>query len=64
MRDALGAWPDLGRAGAMCIGSAGMLARYGTCAQLLGLELQGIDNKDVLPAALFWIARQAGLTSK
>ena len=64
MRDALAAWPDLGRTGAICIGSADMLARYGACARLLGLELQGIDNKDVLPTALFWIARQAGLTSK
>lgn len=61
MRDALAAWPDLGRSGVICIGSAGMLARYGACANLLGLDLQGIDNKDVLPVALFWIARQAGL---
>jgi hypothetical protein len=35
--------------------------RYGACASLLGLELQGIDNKDVLPASLFWIGQQAGL---
>jgi 2-dehydro-3-deoxygalactonokinase len=61
MRDALAAWPDLGRASVVCVGSAGILARYGTCAKLLGLDLQGIDNKDVLPAALFWIAQQAGL---
>ena len=61
MRDALAAWPDLGRTGVTCIGSAGMLARYGACAKLLGLALQGIDNKDVLPAALFWIGQQAGL---
>ncbi|HEV8391661.1 MAG TPA: 2-dehydro-3-deoxygalactonokinase [Dongiaceae bacterium] len=61
MRDALAAWPDLGRSSVACIGSPAMLARYGACAALLGLELQGIDNKDVLPAALFWIARQAGL---
>ena len=38
-----------------------MLASYGACANLLGLDLQGIDNKDVLPAALFWIGQQAGL---
>ncbi|HET6157020.1 MAG TPA: 2-dehydro-3-deoxygalactonokinase [Dongiaceae bacterium] len=61
MRDALAAWPDLVRTGAICIGSSGMLARYGACAALLGLALQGVDNKDVLPAALFWIAQQAGL---
>lgn len=61
MRDALAAWPDLGRTGVTCIGSAGMLARYGACANLLGLDLQGIDNKDVLPAALFWIGQQAEL---
>jgi 2-dehydro-3-deoxygalactonokinase len=61
MRDALAAWPDLKRSGVTCIGSAGMLARYGACARLLGLKLDGIDSKDVLPAALFWIARQAGL---
>ncbi len=63
MRDALAAWPDLGRTGVTCIGSAGMLARYGACANLLGLDLQGIDNKDVLPAALFWIGQQAGLVT-
>ena len=61
MRDALAAWPDLGRSGVICIGSAGMIARYGACASILGLDLQGIDNKDVLPAALFWIGQQAGL---
>jgi 2-dehydro-3-deoxygalactonokinase len=64
MRDALAAWPDLGRAGVTCIGSAGMLARYGACANLLGLDLRGIDNKDVLPAALFWIGQQAGLVTR
>ena len=64
MRDALAAWPDLARSGVTCIGSAGMLARYGTCADLLGLDLQGIDNKDVLPAALFWIGQQAGLVRR
>jgi 2-dehydro-3-deoxygalactonokinase len=61
MRDALAAWPGLGRTGVVCIGSAAMLVRYGACASLLGLELQGIDNKDVLPASLFWIGQQAGL---
>jgi 2-dehydro-3-deoxygalactonokinase len=61
MRDALAAWPDLGRSGVICIGSAGMIARYGACASILGLEFNGIDNKDVLPAALFWIGQQAGL---
>jgi 2-dehydro-3-deoxygalactonokinase len=63
MRDALVAWPDLGRTSVTCIGSAGILARYGACARLLGLDLQGVDNKDVLPAALFWIAQRAGLVS-
>lgn len=63
MRDAVAAWPDLGRSGVICIGSAGMIARYGACASMLGLELHGIDNKDVLPPALFWIAQQAGLAS-
>ena len=61
MRGALAAWPGLARTGATCIGSPAMLARYRACASLLGFELEGIDNKDVLPAALFWIARQAGL---
>jgi 2-dehydro-3-deoxygalactonokinase len=64
MRDALAAWPDLARTGVTCIGSAGMLARYGACADLLDLSLQGIDNKDVLPAALFWIGQQAGLVRR
>ena len=64
MRDALAAWPDLSAGGVTCIGSAGMIARYGTCAKLLGLELKGIDNKDVLPPALFWIAQQAGLVAR
>jgi 2-dehydro-3-deoxygalactonokinase len=64
MRDALAAWPDLAQTGVTCIGSAGMLARYGACANLLGLALQGIDNKDVLPAALFWIGQQAGLVRR
>jgi 2-dehydro-3-deoxygalactonokinase len=64
MRDALAAWPHLGRTNVVCIGSAGMLARYGACAKLLGLDLQGIDSKDVLPVALFWIAQRAGLVSQ
>ena len=64
MRDALAAWPDLGRTGVICIGSDSMLARYGACASLLGLALQGIDNKDVLPTALFWIGQQAGLVRR
>lgn len=64
MRDALAAWPDLARTGVTCIGSAGMLARYGACAGLLGLDLHGIDNEDVLPAALFWIGQQAGLVRR
>lgn len=61
MRDALAVWPDLARAHVLCIGSAGMLARYGACARLLGIDLEGIDNRDVLPVALFWIAQQARL---
>lgn len=64
MRDALAAWPDLRGSGVTCIGSAGMIARYGACAKLLGLKLDGIDNKDVLPPALFWIAQQAGLVAR
>jgi 2-dehydro-3-deoxygalactonokinase len=64
MSDAIAAWPDLMKSGAICVGSPTMLARYGACASLLGLDLRGIDNKDVLPAALFWIAQQAGLVSK
>jgi 2-dehydro-3-deoxygalactonokinase len=64
MRDALAAWPDLRGSGVTCIGSAGMIARYGACASILGLKLDGIDNKDVLPPALFWIARQAGLVPR
>jgi 2-dehydro-3-deoxygalactonokinase len=61
MRDALSTWPDLSHAGVTCIGSSSMLARYGACASLLGLALHGIDNKDVLPAALHWIAERARL---
>jgi 2-dehydro-3-deoxygalactonokinase len=61
MRHALAVWPDLVRARIVCIGSAAMLARYGACARLLGIDLEGIDNRDVLPVALFWIAQQAGL---
>ncbi|HEX6121296.1 MAG TPA: 2-dehydro-3-deoxygalactonokinase [Dongiaceae bacterium] len=61
LRGALAAWPDLARTGAACIGSPEMLARYRTGAALLGFGLEEIDNKDVLPAALYWIARQAGL---
>jgi hypothetical protein len=38
-----------------------MLARYGACANLLGLKLQGIDKQGRPPAALFWIGQQAGL---
>jgi 2-dehydro-3-deoxygalactonokinase len=64
MRDALATWPDLRQTGVTCIGSPGMIARYRACASILGLELHGIDNKDVLPAALFWIAQQAGLVSR
>lgn len=61
MRDALAVWPDLMTSGATCIGSSAMLARYQACASLLGFKLDGIDNKDVLPAALFWLGQQAGL---
>ena len=63
MRNALATWPALGKTGVTCIGSPAMLARYGACADLLGLGLQGIDNTDVLPSALFWIAQQAGLVT-
>lgn len=59
MRDALATWPDLTRSAVICIGSPAMLARYSACASLLGLELQGVDNKDVLPAALHWLAVEA-----
>jgi 2-dehydro-3-deoxygalactonokinase len=61
LRGALAAWPDLARTGAICIGAPAMLARYEACARLLGFQLEGIENKSVLPAALFWIARQARL---
>jgi len=61
MRDALTALPELAKTGAICVGSPAMLARYQACASLLGLKLDGIDNKDVLPAALFWIAQHADL---
>lgn len=61
MRDALRAWPDMTTGGVTCIGSPAMLSRYGACGSLLGLTLHGIDNKDVLPAALHWIAARAGL---
>jgi 2-dehydro-3-deoxygalactonokinase len=64
MRDALAAWPDFLKGGVTCVGSPTMLARYGAAAALLGLECHAIDNKDVLPAALFWIAQQAGLHPK
>jgi 2-dehydro-3-deoxygalactonokinase len=64
MRHALAIWAEPARAGVTCIGSQAMLARYGACARLLGLALRGIDSKDVLPAALLWIARQAGLVSR
>jgi 2-dehydro-3-deoxygalactonokinase len=64
MRDALAAWPDCVKDGVTCVGSPTMLARYGAAAALLGLAMHGIDNKEVLPAALFWIAQQAGLHPK
>ena len=61
LRGALAAWPDLVRTGAICIGAPAMLARYQACAGLLGFRLEEVENKMVLPAALFWIARQARL---
>jgi 2-dehydro-3-deoxygalactonokinase len=64
MRDALSVWPDVRNSGVTCVGSPAMLSRYGACASLLGLALHGIDNKDVLPAALHWIAARAGLIAR
>jgi 2-dehydro-3-deoxygalactonokinase len=64
MRDALAVWPDVKDHGVTCIGSPAMLSRYGACASLLGLTLHGIDSKDVLPAALHWIAARAGLIAE
>ncbi len=61
IRDAMTVWPECGESGVVCIGSAGMIARYGSAAAQLGLKLQGFDNAAILPGALHWIARQAGL---
>lgn len=61
MRDAMAAWPDAVSGGAICIGSAAMMARYRGAADLLGLPLKGMENEAVLPAALLWIAQRAGL---
>ena len=61
MRDALNAWPDAANAGAICIGSAAMIARYQAVAAELGLRLTGIDNDRILPLALYWIVRKAGV---
>ncbi len=60
MRDAVKAWPDAARANLICIGSAAMIARYQTVAAELGLRLAGIDNDQILPAALHWIVRKIG----
>ncbi len=61
MRDAMSAWPDAAATGAVCIGSAGMIARYAAAAARLGLALQGFDNEAILPGALHWIGREARL---
>jgi len=59
MRDALAAWPEAAQADATCIGSAAMIARYQGAAAQLGLRLHGIDNERILPAALYWVVRNA-----
>ena len=61
MRDALTTWPEVLESGVVCIGSAGMIARYQAAARQLGLELLGLDNEAILPGALHWIAAEAGL---
>lgn len=61
MRDALATWPEARDAGVVCIGSAGMIARYQAAARQLGLEMLGLDNEAILPGALHWIAAEAGL---
>lgn len=59
--DAMAVWPDSVAAGVVCIGSAGMIERYGAAAAQLGLKLHGFDNAAILPGALHWLARSAGL---
>lgn len=64
MRDALAAWPDAmqpatGRSAGVCIGSGAMIARYQAAAAETGLRLQGLDNEQILPAALYWIVRNS-----
>lgn len=61
IRDAGAAWPDEAASGGICIGSPGMIARYGAAAAQLGMPLRGLDNEAILPGALHWIAREAGL---
>jgi 2-dehydro-3-deoxygalactonokinase len=61
IRDALAVWPDAKSAGAVCVGSAGMIARYGAAARQLGVTFEGFDNQAILPAALHWLAGKAGL---
>lgn len=61
MRDALGAWPDAARAEATCIGSPAMIGRYRAAAAQLGVRLRGLDNAEILPKALHWLAMSAGI---
>jgi 2-dehydro-3-deoxygalactonokinase len=61
MRDALAALPETAQWTATCIGSAAMIARYQAAADAVGVRLQGIDNDRILPAALYWVVRKAGL---
>lgn len=61
MRDALAAWPEAAGTAATCIGSPAMIARYTAAAAQLGLRLRGLDNAAILPKALYWLARNAGL---
>lgn len=61
MRDALAAWPAGLETGAVCIGSAAMIGRYGAAAAQVGLALRGFDNESILPGALHWIGCEAGL---
>jgi 2-dehydro-3-deoxygalactonokinase len=59
MRDAVKTWPDAARSNAICIGSAAMIGRYQAAARGLGIQLHGIDNDRILPAALYWVVRNA-----
>lgn len=61
IRHLMATWPEAVGTGAICIGSAAMIARYDAAARQLGLSLRGLENETILPRALHWIARNAGL---